>query len=160
MVLAFRPLDQQDLPLLIDATVDNVNWDGTVRLTVDDVLAQSRLSQYATGFIPGRDWGFVAYESDDIVGLGWVQYFSATSPGYGFVDSDTPELSINVHQQWRGKGVGSQLLELIVNKAQDLGCRSISLSVEDGNPARRLYEKFGFISIGREGNSETMVRVI
>jgi GNAT superfamily N-acetyltransferase len=156
----FRPLGLDDLPLLIKATVDNVNWDGTPRLSTEQVLADDRLSKYALGFIPGRDWGFAALESDKVIGVAWVQFFSEISPGYGFVDSETPELSINVDKGSRGKGVGSQLLEAILSNARELGCPSISLSVEDGNPARRLYEKFGFMPAGREGNSEKMIRKI
>ena len=156
----FRPIDLDDLPLLIDATVENVNWDGTPRLSAEQVLADERLSKYAIGFVPGRDWGFVALESDKVIGLAWVQFFSEKSPGYGFVDSDTPELSINVDKGFRGKGVGSQLLEVIVSHAREVGCPSISLSVEDGNRARGLYEKFGFLPVRNEGNSETMFRAI
>ena len=156
----FRPIDLEDLPLLIDATVDNVNWEGTPRLSAEQVLADDRLSKYAIGFTPGRDWGFAALELDKVIGLAWVQFFSAKSPGYGFVDSETPELSINVDKGFRGKGVGSELLEVIVSHAREVGCPSISLSVEDGNRARRLYEKFGFMPAGREGNAVTMIRVI
>jgi GNAT superfamily N-acetyltransferase len=156
----FRPLGRGDLPLLLDATLDNVNWEGLARLSIDDLLTNHKLSQYATGFIPGRDWGFAALEAEEIIGLGWVQYFSEKSPGYGFVNSGTPELSLNVHKKFRGKGVGTFLLGMIIEHAQELGCPSISLSVEDGNPAYRLYKKFDFSPAGREGNSQTMIRVI
>lgn len=45
--------------------------------------------------------------------------------------------------------------------AQDLraaGHRAVSLSVDDGNPARRLYERHGFAVVGRNGSSDTMLR--
>lgn len=160
MTLEFRSLTAEDQPLLLRATIENVNWDGTPRLSAEQVLADDRLSKYAIGFTPGRDWGFAALESGEIIGLGWVQFFSENSPGYGFVNSETPELSLNVEMNFRGKGLGSRLLGLIIDHAQEVGCPSISLSVEDGNPARRLYDKFGFMPVRREGNSETMIRAI
>jgi ribosomal protein S18 acetylase RimI-like enzyme len=33
----------------------------------------------------------------------------------------------------------------------------MSLSVEDENPARHLYERFGFVVVGRVGSSDTMI---
>jgi ribosomal protein S18 acetylase RimI-like enzyme len=33
----------------------------------------------------------------------------------------------------------------------------VSLSVEDGNRARRLYERAGFVVVGRSGTSDTML---
>lgn len=153
----FRPIAAEDIPQLLEATVDNVNWGGTDRLTVKDVLDNSRLSQYATGFRIDRDWGFAAVEEGKVIGLGWVQFFQEESPGYGFVSSDVPELSINIDKDFRRQGFGTQLLEVIVNHARKKDCTSISLSVEDGNPAIKLYEKFGFRPVSREGNSQTMI---
>ena len=34
---------------------------------------------------------------------------------------------------------------------------SLSLSVEDGNPAEELYRKSGFVPVGRVGNATTML---
>jgi hypothetical protein len=35
---------------------------------------------------------------------------------------------------------------------------AVSLSVSDGNPARRLYERAGFVAVATTGDSTTMVR--
>lgn len=34
---------------------------------------------------------------------------------------------------------------------------AISLSVEDGNRARVLYERLGFVKVGRNGGSDTLL---
>ena len=40
----------------------------------------------------------------------------------------------------------------------DRDLTGLSLSVEDGNDrARALYESYGFVVVGREGNSDTML---
>jgi ribosomal protein S18 acetylase RimI-like enzyme len=63
-----------------------------------------------------------------------------------------------VHAARRGQGVGSALLAGCVEQARDLGWRALSLSVEDGNPAARaLYERNGFVVVGRSGDSDTMM---
>lgn len=47
---------------------------------------------------------------------------------------------IATHNQHRGKGIGKQLMQETINKASG----NIALHVEPDNPARFLYEKFGF----------------
>ena len=57
----------------------------------------------------------------------------------------------------RGRGVGTALLAAAVEEAWRRGLPALSLSVEDGNPARRLYERCGFTVVGRSGDSDTML---
>lgn len=44
---------------------------------------------------------------------------------------------------WHGRGIGTQLLRTLLAEA-DADRQSCSLSVEQGSPARRLYERLGF----------------
>ena len=53
-------------------------------------------------------------------------------------------------------GIGRRLLDHLIDTARQLGVEGLSLSVEDGNTARRLYERVGFTVVGRDGNSDTM----
>ena len=50
----------------------------------------------------------------------------------------------------RGKGVGTKLLRWVEAEARARGARTLSLAVIRGNPAQRLYERFGF-ETKREG---------
>ncbi|UBM61070.1 GNAT family N-acetyltransferase [Candidatus Sulfidibacterium hydrothermale] len=49
---------------------------------------------------------------------------------------------IATHKKHRGKGIG----KLLMKETIDLAKGSIALHVEPENPARHLYEKFGFTS--------------
>lgn len=57
---------------------------------------------------------------------------------------------INIHDlcvlnEYRGQGVGEQLLAAVQKKARKLNCCRLTLEVRDDNePARKLYERFGF----------------
>jgi ribosomal protein S18 acetylase RimI-like enzyme len=73
------------------------------------------------------------------------------------VAEDVPEASIGVAPAWRGQGIGTALLDELIVRARAHGLRGISLSVEDGNRARVLYERAGFRVVGREGNSDVML---
>lgn len=46
--------------------------------------------------------------------------------------------------EFRGRGVGRQLLQAVEKHARDLGCCKVTLEVLEHNPARSLYESMGF----------------
>lgn len=57
--------------------------------------------------------------------------------------------SIAVRSEARGRGVGSALLEALVDWAREEGYRSLHLEVRAGNvPALALYRRFGFSQVG------------
>jgi ribosomal-protein-alanine N-acetyltransferase len=47
---------------------------------------------------------------------------------------------IAVHRDYRGKGIGKQLMQEVMPKTKG----GIALHVEPNNPAKKLYEKLGF----------------
>lgn len=47
---------------------------------------------------------------------------------------------IATHAEHRGKGIGKQLIEQVLDKVKG----GIALHVEEDNPAKRLYERMGF----------------
>lgn len=91
---------------------------------------------YACGDETGQD-GFilVAHENDEIAG---AVIINDTNMG-GYI----PEhllVYIAVHGEYRGRGLGSGLMERIIEETGG----DIALHVEPDNPAVHLYEKFGF----------------
>jgi GNAT superfamily N-acetyltransferase len=86
----------------------------------------------------------------------WYRMFTADNPGYGFVDEETPELSIAIVPSRRGSGLGSELLDALLAKARADGHTAISLSVEQGSPAIGLYERHGFARVGDDDGGVTM----
>jgi GNAT superfamily N-acetyltransferase len=105
--------------------------------------------------VPG-DAAAIVIEDYWPVGAAWYRLFTRDEPGYGFVDEQTPEISIAVVPNKRGGGHGSQLLEALIQRARDDGYKALSLSVEPDNPALKLYERLGFRKVGETGGSWTM----
>jgi ribosomal protein S18 acetylase RimI-like enzyme len=99
----------------------------------------------------------IALEQGFPVGAAWFRLFSAAEPGYGFVDEATPELAIAVVPSKRGHGIGDELLQALLAKAEAAGYGRLSLSVEPGNPARKLYERHGFEVVDEGDEAWTMV---
>jgi ribosomal protein S18 acetylase RimI-like enzyme len=105
---------------------------------------------------PG-DTAMIALRDGFPVGAAWFRLFPATSPGYGFVDEQTPELAVAVVPNARGKGVGSALLGALLDRARLDGYDAVSLSVDRHNEgAIALYGQFGFVQVGESPDSLTL----
>jgi ribosomal protein S18 acetylase RimI-like enzyme len=123
--------------------------------TADQVLADPRYALYLAGWPRQGDYGLVAAQ-DGPVGAAWYRTFTEASHGYGFVAEDVPELSIAVIASRRREGIGRRLLVDLIDASVAQGYAALSLSVNDGNPARGLYESVGFQAV--EGRVRTMIR--
>lgn len=49
-----------------------------------------------------------------------------------------------IHPEYQGQQIGTQVLNMLLKRDEVLGKRVI-LNVLQGSPARRLYERFGFV---------------
>jgi ribosomal protein S18 acetylase RimI-like enzyme len=105
---------------------------------------------------PG-DTAVIALVDGFPVGAAWFRLFRASAPGYGFVDEQTPELAIAVVPSSRGMGVGSALLEALLERAREEGFAGLSLSVDRHNGAAiALYEHHGFSAVEETADSLTL----
>jgi len=157
--MRLRATTEADLDLLYNMLLEAFNWDGAQRFTREQVIADEHTARYVGGWGRPDDFGLVALDGDEPLGAIWARALPASEPGYGYVADDVPEIGLGVARRHRGRGVGSALLVGCIEQARGLGWRALSLSVEDGNVnARRLYERHGFVVVGRKGDSDTMLR--
>lgn len=130
----------------------------------ESVLDEPQLRHYFAGFGQQEgDLGVIAVDSQDgeaPVGVGacWLRRFPPDHPGYGWVAPDVPELSIAVIPEARGHGLGTGLIESVLETAAARGVERVSLSVDPRSPAHRLYRRLGFERVGEADTSITMVK--
>ena len=123
------------------------------------VLSEPTLRAYVENWHRPGDECFIAFDlaTSEPVGAIWIRLFSTDNPGYGFVDENTPELSMAVVPGRRGQGIGTELLRKMLEYL-DRRCAAVSLSVSSENPARRLYLRSGFEVVGSDTGSLIMLR--
>lgn len=122
-----------------------------------DVVRQPELARYARDWGRPTDLGVLA--SDEItgapIGAAWLRLLAGDNRGYGYIDDETPELSIAVLPAHRGAGIGTALLRRLLDLARER-YDVVSLSVSRDNPAIRLYTRLGFTIVDAGDTTVTM----
>ena len=119
-----------------------------------DIIMQPELQVYIKGF--GEQDGdicLVAECDSKIVGAVWVRIMN----DYGHVSNDMPSLAISLLPEYRGKGIGTALMQSMIKMVSQQGYKGISLSVQKQNYAAKMYRKLGFNTI--ENKDEELIMV-
>lgn len=124
------------------------------------VLDEPLFANYYKNFGRRGDFAFVLVDDGELIGAVWTRLFDKENASYGFLDEETPELSIAAFEKYRGQGFGRQLLEKLFEKLKREGFAQVSLSVDKRNRAVNLYRKIGFELIAEEGNALTMAKTL
>lgn len=154
----FRTLTASDEPFLWEMLYQALNLPPGQPPFPREILQKPEIACYVQGWGQPHDRGFAALVEGAPVGAAWLRLLTAERPGYGYVDDDTPELSIAVLPKFRGRGIGSQLMTCLLELAQQTRYPAVCLSVSPGNPALRLYQRLGFAKVDETLSSIKMIR--
>ena len=60
-----------------------------------------------------------------------------------------------VKKEYRNRGIGSTILEFLINKAKEMGFSEMTIGVDkDNTNALNLYRKYGFTEVLFDGEDE------
>ena len=119
-----------------------------------EIIKQPELQVYIERF--GEQDGdicLVAEFDSKIVGAVWVRIMN----DYGHISDDMPSLAISLLPEYRGKGIGTALMQSMQEIVSKQGYKGISLSVQKQNYATNMYRKLGFNTI--ENKDEELIMV-
>lgn len=91
-----------------------------------------------------KDLGLYALVDNQLSGAVWIRRLNGDHGSNGYIDDNTPILNIAVLPEFRGKGIGSQMIEQLFIEAGAL-YENISVSVVQDSPAVHFYERHGFV---------------
>lgn len=144
---AIRPAEERDIPHIRE--IYNYYVTNSV-VTFDE--KPWKLAAWREKFAHLEKLGmpFLVAESPrgQILGYALVQPWKSKS-AYRY----TVEDSIYLGQAAAGKGLGSALLDALLEACRDAGIREIVAAISDkgADASIRLHEKFGFVEVGRMG---------
>jgi GNAT superfamily N-acetyltransferase len=143
-----------DVPFMRSMLAHAYGW------RVNALDAEIPLTRYVDNWGREGDVVLIAHETGNRVGAAWLRIFRESEPGYGFVDEQTPELSIAVVPSRRKHGLGQELLDALLERAREAGHSAVSLSVEKDSPAVAFYERNGFTESGESEGGLVMTRAL
>lgn len=153
--VALRPENPDDLPFLVQLYTRSrsaemlmvTNWDEE---TKRDFLEKQFSYQYLhhSRYYPNADFAIITMAGRPV---GRLYLFWDNDGG-----RDCRMFEFQIIPAVRNRGIGSALLSAVLRQAQTLK-RSVSLHVEPINGARRLYSRFGFLPVGMEAQSGSMM---
>jgi ribosomal protein S18 acetylase RimI-like enzyme len=155
-----RAATAEDEPFIAAMLAEAASWErpaGEPPRPLAEVLAIPQLADYVQDWGRAGDCGIIAEVNGRPAGACWLRRFTAEHPGYGFLGEEVPGLGLGVAPAHRRRGIGTALLGATVDLAREDGAGALSLSVSERNhEARRLYDRMGFVVVGREGDSWTL----
>jgi len=104
------------------------------------IIEQPELQVYIADFGKSDDWCLVAEIKEKIVGAVWVRIMN----DYGHINDETPSFAISLYEEYRHLGLGTALMEEMLQFLKDKGYKQTSLSVQKANYAVNMYRKVGF----------------
>lgn len=121
-----------------------------------EIIKQPELQVYITDFgMNDGDYGLVAEVEDKIVGAVWVRIMN----DYGHIDDETPSFAISLYKNYRGYGIGTSLMQKMLEELKREGYRQASLAVQKENYAFKMYQKVGF-EVVDENEEEYIMRCV
>jgi ribosomal protein S18 acetylase RimI-like enzyme len=153
-----RDLREDEIGFLHEMLYAALDWRPDLELPpVELVLAHPQVVVFHEGWGRPGDTALVAELAREKLGLVWYRLFTEESHGEGFVDEQTPELAIAVAEDFRGRGIGTDLMSAAHERARQDGIERLSLSVDADNPAKRLYTRLGYVEHEPEDELGRMV---
>ena len=150
-----RKMQREEYPLLEDFLYKAIFIPHGVEPPPRSIIYRPELQVYISEFGESEhDIALVAEVNGQIVGAVWVRIMN----DYGHIDDKTPSFAISVHQEYRGRGIGTVLMKEMLLILKRHGYDQASLSVQKANYAVEMYRKLGFQTV--EENEEEYLMVI
>ena len=88
-----------------------------------------------------------------MVGAVWTRIMN----DYGHVDDETPSFAISLYKEYRGRGIGTAMMRMMLELLKHRGYKRASLAVQKANYAVKMYEAVGFRTVDENDEEYIMV---
>ena len=136
-----REIRLEEIPLLNDFLYEAIFIPEGVPAPPRSIIENEDLQVYVRDFgMKADDRCLVAEVDGKVVGAVWTRVMN----DYGHIADGIPSLAISLYKDYRGQGIGTDLLREMLQLLRRDGYPQVSLSVQKANYAFRMYQKAGF----------------
>ena len=155
MNYTIRELQGTEYPLLKEFLYEAIFVPEGMGPPPRSILDGPELQVYISGFgTQPDDRALCAEVNGTIVGAVWVRIMD----DYGHIDGETPSFAISLYKEYRGLGIGTELMRRMLAILERRGYRRASLAVQKANYAVKLYQKLGFEIVDERDTEYIMVK--
>lgn len=141
MNLTIRNMYPNEYHLLDDFLYQAIYQSDTTNLAPKSIINKPELQVYIKDFGKQKDdYCFCAEVDNKVVGAVWVRNIK----GYGNIDKNTVEFAVSVFDEYQKMGIGTALMNRMLEHLKDLNYTKASLAVQKENYAVGMYQKVGF----------------
>ena len=150
-----REMHPNENPLLEDFLYQAIYQPDKTNLAPRSIIEKPELQVYIKDFGTKKDdYCFCAEADGKIVGVVWVRNIN----GYGSVDNNTVEFAISVFDEYQKMGIGTALMNKMLEHLNKLNYSKASLAVQKENYAVRMYQKVGFEIVDENEQEYIMIQ--
>lgn len=152
--LIIREMKKDEYKILGDFLYEAIFIPKGAKKPPREIINNEELQVYVKDFGTDKNDNCLVAEYDcKIVGACWTRIMN----DYGHIDNDTPSFAISLYEEYRGKGIGTRLMESMLKLLKDKGYKRTSLSVQKNNYALEMYKKVGFRIIDENKEEYIMI---
>ncbi|MCQ4021766.1 MULTISPECIES: GNAT family N-acetyltransferase [unclassified Ruminococcus] len=154
MDYTIREMRTDEYHLLNDFLYQAIYQPDKTNLAPKSIINKPELQVYIKDFGKQKDdYCFCAEANGKIVGAVWVRNIN----GYGSIDNVTVEFAISVFDKYQKMGIGTALMNRMLEHLKELDYPKASLAVQKKNYAVRMYQKVGFDIIDENRQEYIMI---
>ena len=119
-----------------------------------NMKAQPLADKWRGEFADGNRLVFVYKINGEFIGEGAL-VLDTGDPDYTIPGQRVYVSRMIVKKEYRGRGIGSEILEFLINQATEMGFSEMTIGVDkDNENALHLYRKYGFTEVLFDGADE------
>ena len=154
MDYTIRAIKETEYPLLEDFLYEAIFVPEGVEPPPKSIVNAPELQVYIENFgTQIHDKALVAEIDNKVIGAAWVRIMD----DYGHIDDETPSFAISLYKEYRGLGIGTEMMKVMLAILKDRGYRQASLAVQKANYAVKMYRKVGFEIVDENDEEYIMV---
>ncbi len=154
MKYSIRKIRNDEYELLDDFLYEAIFIPKGVVAPPREIINAPELQVYVHDFGTQKgDICFVAEVEEKVVGAVWVRIMN----DYGHVEDGVPSFAISLYKQYRGVGIGTEMMKRMLKELKDKGYQKTSLAVQKTNYAVNMYQNVGFEIIDENDEEYIMV---
>lgn len=139
--LNIREIRKDEYNLLEDFLYEAIFIPKGTKKPPRQIIKNEELQVYIKDFGTNKDDNCLVSEYENkIVGACWTRIMN----DYGHIDNETPSFAISLYEEYRGEGIGTELMLKMLELLKQKRYKKVSLAVQKENYAVKLYKKVGF----------------